>query len=462
MKAGRFGLAFGFALLAVLSLAAVDAARAELLSYWMFDGDATATVGVDGTLVGTAGAPTAATDRNGVAGGALAFDAADQQFVSIPGGGALNGAQAGTISMWVKWTGEQTGTQHGIGTVMARQGVTEAGASVWSESVLRLDAASPGAAKLQWVSALDDYASADSTGPVDEVWRHVAVTFQGDYLGDTTLYIDGVAQGSARLDSLARLPDYAPLTIGGWVEGDSYSTSSIDDVAIFSDMLSPAQIAELAAQTKTPENVGPGGGPARVPIAGVTATASSYFGGTASWGSRHPYFACNGIGRQTTDANGLGAPCPYYDSESTSHRGMWLSNGAGDPEVQNGGTPWIQFDLGEEQMLEELVLWNYNETNLAKRGIQTADIYYSTDGVSWTLFGNESFTQSSGTAGTVVGQSVDLEGITARYIKFENLTNFGDGYYGVNEVDFYAVPEPSALVLLLCAAGFLARRRRSD
>ena len=80
--------------------------QATLVSYWPFDGNATATRGESGTFVG---AVTAAADRNGEAGGALAFNGSSQQYVSVPGGGGLNGAAAGTISLWVKWTGTQAG-----------------------------------------------------------------------------------------------------------------------------------------------------------------------------------------------------------------------------------------------------------------------------------------------------------------------------------------------------------------
>ena len=55
---------------------------ATLLSYWPFDGDANATRGVNGTFAGTI---SGTTDRNGVAGGALAFTGS--QYVSVAGGG---------------------------------------------------------------------------------------------------------------------------------------------------------------------------------------------------------------------------------------------------------------------------------------------------------------------------------------------------------------------------------------
>src|SRR3989442_108782 len=53
---------------------------ATLVSYWPFNGNATATRGPNGALIGAA---SPAPDRNGAAGGALAFNGALQQYVSV-------------------------------------------------------------------------------------------------------------------------------------------------------------------------------------------------------------------------------------------------------------------------------------------------------------------------------------------------------------------------------------------
>jgi hypothetical protein len=58
--------------------------NATLVGYWPFNGNANATRGVNGTLVGSV---TAAADRNGVAGGALSFTGSLSQNVQVAGGG---------------------------------------------------------------------------------------------------------------------------------------------------------------------------------------------------------------------------------------------------------------------------------------------------------------------------------------------------------------------------------------
>src|SRR5437868_10266980 len=114
---------------------------ATLLSYWAFDGNANATRGANGSLVGVI---SGTTDRNGIAGGALAFSGA--QYVSVTGGGGLNAATAGTISIWVKWSGPQDADCCGsFGAVLARQSNGQ-----FSDDILALNAADPALARIVW------------------------------------------------------------------------------------------------------------------------------------------------------------------------------------------------------------------------------------------------------------------------------------------------------------------------
>jgi hypothetical protein len=144
--------------------------NATLVSYWPFDGNATATRGVNGTLVG---AVPATSDRNGVLGGALAFGGAGQ-YVNVAGGGGLNGASAGTISLWVKWSGTQDADCCGtFGAVLARQGN-----GLFSDNILALNSATPASARVVWrQSGGPAPIILTSTAVVGTDWHHVAVTF---------------------------------------------------------------------------------------------------------------------------------------------------------------------------------------------------------------------------------------------------------------------------------------------
>ena len=226
--------------------AAALVARAGLVSYWPLDGDATAVAGTDGTLVN---GPIAGTDRNGAAGGALAFDGTLSQYVSIPGGGGLNAATTATVSMWVQWNGAQDnghGNRHGA--VLGRQSN-----GVFSDNVLCIyNTADPNASNINWETRLGEGMNS-GVQPGSGTWRHVAVTIAP---GEEFFYVDGVLV-EQRTGSLGFHSDCSiPMTIGAWIgDGASYSTSSVDDVAVWDRMLPIDQIAALANQTATPPSV---------------------------------------------------------------------------------------------------------------------------------------------------------------------------------------------------------------
>jgi hypothetical protein len=216
--------------------------NATLVSYWTFDGNATATRGTSGSLVG---AVTAANDRNNQPNGALAFGG-PSQHVTVPGGGGLNAATAGTISMWVKWNGTQDGDCCStFGAVLARQAN-----AMFSDNILALNAANPATARIVWRQS-GGPAPVLITGnaAVGTNWHHVVVTFANS---GSTLYVDGIAQGSAAgagLNNNAAIP----LSIGAWAsDGGGFATATIDDVAIWDQTVTAAQVAQLAAQTRTP------------------------------------------------------------------------------------------------------------------------------------------------------------------------------------------------------------------
>ncbi len=217
--------------------------NATLVSYWLFNGDAAATRGTGGTLNG---AVSAAVDRNGAPGGALAFNGTLSQFVSVAGGGGLNAAAQGTISLWVKWTGTQDGDCCGsFGAILARQANGQ-----FSDDIIALNAADPNVGRIVWRQAGGPApVLLTSTSPVGTNWHHIAVTFSP---GGSSLYVDGQLQGTATGAAMGNNPG-TPLSIGAWAgDGGGFSTASLDDVAIWDRPLTASQVAELAGQTKNP------------------------------------------------------------------------------------------------------------------------------------------------------------------------------------------------------------------
>ncbi len=217
---------------------------ATLLGYWPFDdGGASAAVGDDGSLEGGV---SAAADRSGAESGALAFDGSSS-FVAVPGGGGLNGAASGTISLWAKWNvafqdADCCGT---YGAILARQNDGQ-----FSDNILALSGPNPAASRLVWrQSGGPAPILITGTTTVGTGWRHIAVTFSPE---GSTLYLDGVAQGSSAGGALGNDPS-VPLSIGAWADaGSGFMNGTLDDVAVWDAPLSPEQIADLAAGAKGP------------------------------------------------------------------------------------------------------------------------------------------------------------------------------------------------------------------
>lgn len=215
--------------------------NATLVSYWPFDGTANATRGTGGTFVNVV---TPTSDRNNAPGGALAFNGS--AYVSVAGGGGLNGAPAGTISMWVKWSGTQDADCCGsYGAVLARQGN-----GLFSDNIIALNGPTPETAAVVWrQSGGPAPVLITGTSAVGTSWHHIAITFANS---GSTLYVDGVAQGTAVGAGMNNNAG-VPLSIGAWAgDGAGFATASIDDVAIWDQPLSAAQVADLASQTRTP------------------------------------------------------------------------------------------------------------------------------------------------------------------------------------------------------------------
>jgi len=226
-----------------------DPVHAALIGHWPLDGNGNATVGTNGTLVG---GPTGAPDRNGVANAAMSFNGAAQQYVSIPGGGGLDGATQGTISLFVKWDGIQDSACCGgtHGNALGRQNN-----GVWSSNIIGLSSTDPANARVSWQA--NDAGAPDITGTSavgDGVWHHIAVTFSPT---QHILYVDGQPEGpTPNAGTLSSDGGVTVLAIGAWIgDGAGYSTSVIDDVKVFDNVLSEAEIRALDVAIPEPSTM---------------------------------------------------------------------------------------------------------------------------------------------------------------------------------------------------------------
>ena len=438
-------------------LAAGSAARADLVGYWPLDGDATATVGTDGVLVN---GPTATTDRNGAAGGGLAFDGSSSQYVSVAGGGGLNNISTATVSMWVQWNGMQDdGFRSRHGAVLGRQKN-----STFSDNILCLYSTSnPDSSNINWETRLDS-GMGSGVAPGDGTWRHVAVTVSPG--GGEVLYVDGVQEATRGAVGGFRNDAAIPLTIGAWIgDGGSYSTSRIDDVAIWNEVLSATDIADLADQTATPLNVGVGGVPADL-IAGVTIED---FSSELSTGF-------NRLAIHTVDGSGLSGGQHGNIPNDT----MWETHGTYRQPNDPLPGPYITFDLEGNYDLDRFHVWNYNEVDagLSTVGVNALEISVaSSEGGSFTSLGNFTFAKADGST-TYAGETIDLSAYTAadnaRLVRFDIVSSHGGGnsLVGLSEVQFFGdaprggvIPEPITMLAVglgIAGLGRYVRRRKTQ
>ncbi len=431
-------------------------APAELIGYWPLDGDAAAVVGIDGSLVGS---PVAAPDRLQDADSALAFNGVDQ-YVSIDGGGGLDGAAAGTLSLWVQWNGRQDADCCGptYGAVTSRQSNGQ-----FSDTILALDNSDPNQARLVWRHSGGPapvlITSPDVVG--DGTWHHVVVTFDES---EVVLYLDGTPAGSSSIAAAFQSNPATPLAIGAWSgDGGGFASARVDDVAIWNRPLSAASIQLLTSGAATPLDLNQvAGGPyyagdaklagTQPPIlTGVTASASSALSGQEA--------------EHVVDGSGLNGLAHAAQPATGT---MWLSNGTffGLPPDLD---PEITFDLGQVQRLETMRVWNYNNSDTASccldRGLAQADIWVAGDDGQFELWIDDQVFQKATGSVTDFSQQIDLRGVDARYVKLDvdtsnGVANYGDPlkFVGLSEVQFLGKPIPGKTELTLGPTTYYFRR----
>ncbi|MCH7557273.1 MAG: discoidin domain-containing protein [Planctomycetes bacterium] len=168
--------------------------------------------------------------------------------------------------------------------------------------------------------------------------------------------------------------------------------------------------------------------PVGYPIENITATASST--------------SQEGMGPENT-INGLGLD--VNDLHSTEAMDMWLSS-----DEPNG--VWIEYELDKVYKLHEMWVWNSNGMleSVLGFGLKDVTIEYSTNGTDYTTLGTtHEFARAPGTPDYAHNTTVDLSGVTAKYVRLTTNSNWGNilDQYGLSEVRFFSIPvfarEPS-------------------
>jgi len=159
-----------------------------------------------------------------------------------------------------------------------------------------------------------------------------------------------------------------------------------------------------------------------IPGSAITATATSSLS--------------SGTGPQKTiDGSGL----DDNDLHSTNMEDMWLSGSMGPQPT------WIEYQFDKVYKLHEMWVWNQNQIveSSIGYGFKDVTIEYSVDGADYKTLGTtHQFAQSPGTPDCAHNTTVDLGGVTAKYVRLTANSNWGGwlSQYGLSEVRFFRIP----------------------
>jgi hypothetical protein len=139
--------------------------------------------------------------------------------------------------------------------------------------------------------------------------------------------------------------------------------------------------------------------------------------------------------------NGAGLSGDTHTADGTDNFGadsMWLSAN------NTVAGQFLQINLGDLYTVDQLKIWNYNQPQAAGnwRGIRSANIQVSTDGVTYTSVATPTLTQAPGTNAYNTPDIVSITGSPqARFVRIVANTTWGDLWYvGLSEVQVFGSP----------------------
>ncbi|MHC4862981.1 MAG: Calx-beta domain-containing protein [Planctomycetota bacterium] len=87
--------------------------------------------------------------------------------------------------------------------------------------------------------------------------------------------------------------------------------------------------------------------------------------------------------------------------------------------------------------LDSMRVWNYNKASRIDRSVQNVTIEYSTNGTDWTTLKSTTWPQGSGDTSNI--GFVESLGVSAMYVKFTNMTTYGNSRIGLMGTSFFAI-----------------------
>lgn len=226
-------LVVGLFLIPMLTVQAAPSTDA-MMGYWKLDGGVIDSSG-DGHNGAISGNPTWTDAATGVfefpngTGDALTFDGDD--YVDF---GNVNNVGTGdfTLATWFK-AGDSVDSQYLINKSVA--GGSGYGMAVAANGQL-----------FMYVRDSVVYNSQQGGDYTDNDWHHAVITF--DRSGNATFYVDGVEIGAVDISGRSEsFNNSGALTLGSYAGTSGFLNGSLDDVRMYSRVLSATEVAELAA-----------------------------------------------------------------------------------------------------------------------------------------------------------------------------------------------------------------------
>ncbi len=117
--------------------------------------------------------------------------------------------------------------------------------------------------------------------------------------------------------------------------------------------------------------------------------------------------------------------CETTDQLLPTSHDSWLSCSAQPhPYIdayQGSNYHWIHYDLGDQYLLGQTHIWNYNVPDSTQYGFINVAVHYSLDGTDWDLMGEYSWTPATGNGNYSGFAGPDFGNLSARYVVFTSL-----------------------------------------
>lgn len=400
-------------------------ARADLVGWWTFD-DVSGEVVPDsspaqnnGVLID--GATTSDDIPSFLKTGRSLLLAGGTQHVLVPDSDTLDIDNSMTIAAWVKPVGNI-----GWDAILAKSPSDDSQSNHAGNYELRIENGTRGLTFLHQQGGTNDTIGYGG-GPMfpDSEWSHLAVTVSSE---GVAYYRNGLLQSSSPLggSQFFGATNDNPLYIGSRADLFTTMDGLLDDVRIYSEVLSAGAIRTLAGADAPPPP----------PADLLTATIHSVSSELATNFRRGAENLVNGSG-----LNPDGSHAILPDGS------MWLNAGngcCGDAADDLAPAAEVVFDLGSLVSLDRMKIWNYNEnlpnrSELLLRGASAADVFTAGDDLQFTKLLSVNLDSGPGDDLTPFGQVVSLSGTSARYVKLSLPGNLGgdNDFVGLSEVQFF-------------------------